>query len=317
MQTPELDVSVIIVNWNTRDILRDCLRSVYEQTCDIAFEVIVIDNASSDGSAAMVKAEFPQVILIANQDNRGFAAANNQGMAIAKGRYLLLLNPDTIVLDHAVQKTMEYADHHPDVGVVGCQVWENDHDIQMTCFPFPSVKIMLIQVMGLRRMFPRSRRFGWINYGEWDRDTEREVDVVSGMFMLVRRSAIDQIGLMDEDYFVYAEETDWCYRFKKAGWRCVFAPVARIIHRDGGNKSTDLVKVKMYVQMQKSILIFHRKNLGIGSWFAAKMIYLGSMFSRLLLFGLLSILGMGRNSSKKAAQSLAAVKFHLFGAELQ
>jgi GT2 family glycosyltransferase len=311
------DVSVIIVNWNTRDILRDCLRSVFDQTCELAFEVVVIDNASSDGSAAMVKSEFPQVILIENQDNRGFAAANNQGIALAKGRYVLLLNPDTIVLDQAVQKTIKYADQHPDIGVVGCQVHVDAETIQRTCMMFPSVLNLVIQKSGLARFFPRSRLWAREQMGWWDRKSERDVDVVSGMYMLVRRAAIDQVGLMDEDYFIYAEETDWCYRFKKAGWRCVFAPVARIIHRDGGGKSTAQISVKMFVQQQKSILIFHKKNLGIGSWFAAKMIYLGSMLFRMSVFGPMSILGMGRNSSKKAAQSWAAVKFHLFGAELQ
>lgn len=312
-----LDVSVIIVNWNTRDMLRDCLRSVYVQTQGVLFEVIVIDNHSSDGSSLMVRSEFPQVILIENLKNRGFAAANNQGMKIAQGRYLLLLNPDTLVLDHAIQKTIEYADHHFDVGVVGCQVWENENTIQRTCFGFPSVLNLLIQKSGLRRVFPRSRFWTREQMGWWDRNSEQDVDVVSGMFMLVRRPAIDQVGLMDEDYFVYAEEADWCYRFSRAGWRRVFVPIARIIHRDGGSKSTAQISVKMFVQQQRSILIFHKKHLGMGSWLASKMIFLGSMVIRWILFGLLSILGIGRNSPNKAAQSLAAVSFHLFGVEPQ
>jgi GT2 family glycosyltransferase len=310
-----LDVSVIIVNWNTRDILRDCLRSVYEQTGGVTFEVIVVDNASDDGSAEMVKQEIPQVILIENKENRGFAAANNQGMAIANGRYILLLNPDTIVLDGAIQKSVVFADYHPDIAVVGCQVWLNEHEIQRTCFAFPSVVEFIFQKMGLRRLFPRSRSFGWIDYGWWDRTTPMDVDVVSGMFMLVRKSAIEQVGGMDEDYFVYAEETDWCFRFKKAGWKCVFTPTARIIHIDGGNKSTDLVKIKMYVQMQKSVLIFYKKRCGFASWLIAKLLFMFSMFIRYTVFGLLAILKRDDRSSKIAAQSLAAIQFHCFGVE--
>lgn len=311
------DVSIIIVNWNTRDIVRDCLKSVYERTHGIDYEVIVVDNASADGSTDMVKEEFPQTILIANFDNRGFAAANNQGMKIAKGRYVLLLNPDTIILDGAIQKSVSYADGHPDIGVLGCQVWLNEDQIQRTCFSFPSVYGLILQLLGLPRLLPRSRAFGWIDYGRWDRTTPMDVDVVSGMFMLVRRQAIEQVGLMDEDYFVYAEETDWCHRIKKAGWRCAFTPDARIIHLDGGSKSTDLVKVKMYVQMQKSILIYYKKRCGFISWLFAKLITILAMSSRYVAFSVLLLVWKNDIYSKKASQSLAALKYHLSGIEPQ
>jgi len=310
-----LDVSIFIVNWNTCDFLRDCLSSVYAQTREISFEVIVVDNASSDGSAAMIREMFPQVVLIVNERNRGFAAANNQAMAVAKGRYVLLLNPDTLVLDGAVQKTVAYADKRPDTGVVGCQVWENESVIQQTCARFPSVWSTLVLAAGLCRMFPRSRLLGWERMVGWNRDDERDVEVVSGMFMLVRREAIDAVGVMDEDYFVYAEETDWCHRFWKAGWRCVFAPTARIIHRDGGSKSTEQVSVKMYVQMQKSLLIFQRKRRGVFAWLGVKAVYTVSMFLRYLCFAGRSLLSRSGPSKRKRDQSLAALKFHLLGIE--
>jgi len=310
-----VDVSIIIVNWNTRDILRGCLDSIYKQTQGIGFEVVVVDNASSDSSAEMVKQEFPQVILIANAENRGFAAANNQGMRIANGRYVLLLNPDTIILDGAIQKSVEFADKRPDVGVLGCQVWLNDHEIQKTCFAFPTIWGALVQATGLLRMFPLSRIFGSAYYGWWDRKSEMDVDVVSGMFMLVRQEAIQEVGLMDEDYFVYAEETDWCYRFHKAGWRCVFSPIAKIIHLDGGSKSTALIKNKMFVQMQKSMLIFHLKQQGRWSWIVRKGLYIFSMFFRYTIYSMMSLLSQQDNIQKKSDQSLAAIKFHLLGIE--
>jgi hypothetical protein len=310
-----LDVSIVIVNWNTREFLRDCLSSIYAQTRDVSFEVIVVDNASSDGSAAMIREECPQAVLIANERNRGFAAANNQAMAVAKGRYMLLLNPDTIVLDGAVQKSVAYADKRSDIGVVGCQVWENESVIQQTCARFPSVWSTLVLAAGLCRMFPRSRLLGSERMVGWKRDDERDVEVVSGMFMLVRREAIDDVGLMDEDYFVYAEETDWCHRFWKAGWRCVFTPTARIIHRDGGSKSTEQVSVKMYVQMQKSLLIFQRRRRGLFAWLGVKTVYTVSMVLRYLCFAGRSLLSRSGPSKRKRDQSLAALKFHLFGIE--
>jgi GT2 family glycosyltransferase len=310
-----IDVSIIIVNWNIRDILRNCLRSVYEQSKGITFEVIVIDNASSDGSAAMVREEFPKVTLIENKENRGFAAANNQGMRIAKGRYILLLNPDTIVLDKAIEKTIVFADSNPDVGVTGCQVLENAEKIQRTCFSFPSLGNLIIQKTGLRRLFSRSRFFGREDMGWWNRDTQRDVDVVSGMYMLVRREAIEQVGMMDEAYFVYAEETDWCFRLKRAGWRCVFAPVGRIIHLDGGNKSTDKAMIKMYVQFQKSIMIFYRKNRGNASWIIARIIYGADMLLKVLTWKTVAFFRRDDKTVLKARKCAAALNFLMFGTE--
>jgi GT2 family glycosyltransferase len=310
-----LDVSIIVVNWNTRDVTCNCLVSVFGQTKDVRFEVILIDNASSDGSVEKIRKDFPQVTLIANDGNRGFAAANNQGMEIAKGRYVLLLNPDTIILDGAVQKTIAFADSFTDIGVVGCQVWLNDSEIQQTCFSFPSVVSLFLQETGLRKIAPRSRLLGWSNYGWWDRTSQMDVDVISGMFMLVRHEVIDKVGVMDEAYYVYAEETDWCFRVHNAGWRCVFTPIARIVHLDGGSKSTGLVRVKMFVQMQKSILIFHRKNKGVISWFFARMIYIFSMSMRFVLSIPPSVLSRDGLEAKKKALAVAALRYHVWGIE--
>jgi GT2 family glycosyltransferase len=260
-------VSVIIVNWNTRDILRDCLRSVYEQTRGISFEVIVIDNASSDGSVAMVKAEFPQVVLIENRDNRGFAAANNQGMAIARGRYCLLLNSDTVVLDGAIQKTIAFADQHPKAAVVGCRVLNRDLTLQPTCFMFPSVLNMFLSMSYLYKAFPRSRFFGREFMTGWNRNDIRSVETVTGCFMLVRREAIEPVGVMDEGFFMYAEETDWCRRFQQAGWVNLFYPDAHIIHL--GGQSTQQIKPQMTLQLRAGILQYIRKHDGGIRYFLA------------------------------------------------
>ena len=310
-----VDLSIVIVNWNTRHVIVECLESVLANLGGLAAEIIVIDNASTDDSARVIVERFPQVRLIANIANRGFAAANNQGMHIARGRYVLLLNPDTVVLDDVFEKAIAYAQRHPDVGVVGCQVMESAETIQRTCFRFPSPLNTLMWVSGALAWFPKSRIAGRAAYGPWTRLNEREVDVVSGMFMLVRRQAIEQVGLMDEAYFVFAEEADWCYRFRSAGWRCVFAPVGRIMHVDGGSKSTEQASVKMYVEIQKSLLLFHRKHLGWSRWVLSKFLFSTTMVTRLIWWTVWAAAGMGRQSQHKAKQSAAAVRYQWTGKE--
>jgi GT2 family glycosyltransferase len=232
---PRCDVSVIIVNWNTSALLRACLESVYSTTRLITFEVIVIDNASTDDSVAMMQRKFPAVRIIANRANRGFAAANNQGIAIASGRYVLLLNSDTVVLENAIAKTIAFADRYPDTSVTGCRILNADGTLQESCFMFPSLLNFALFATYLYRLFPRSRFFGREQMSWWRRDDAREVDVVTGCYMLVRREAIDDVGGMDESFFMYAEETDWCYRFKAKGWKRRFTPDAEIIHLGGGS----------------------------------------------------------------------------------
>jgi GT2 family glycosyltransferase len=286
-----------------------------QQTTEVSFEIFVVDNASRDGSAGMVSSEFPNIKLIANVKNRGFAAANNQGIRAASGRFILLLNPDTIILDAAISRCVGFADAHPHVGVVGCQVLENESRIQRTGSSFPDPLNLFLTLSGLSRIFARSRFFGRPELGWWDRDSEKDLDVISGMFMLVRREAIDQVGLLDESYFVYTEEVDWCLRFSRAGWRRVFTPCARIIHLDGGSKSTSQVNTKMFVQMQKSSLIYQRKNLGLTAWFLAKLIYIGSDSVRSVVWYILSVLNRDPSLRQRSVAAMAALEFHLFGVE--
>lgn len=253
-----LDVSVIIVNWNTKDKLNDCLNSIYRQAPKLTYEVIVVDNASGDGSVEMVKREFPEAILLQNDENKGFAAANNIGMTVAQGRYILLLNSDTIVLDNAIGQTVSFADSYPESAIVGCKVLNHDGTLQQTCFMFPSLLNLLLSSTYLYKLFPRNTFFGREQMTWWDRDDVCEVDVVTGCFMLVKREAIEQVGLMDEQFFIYAEETDWCYRFKKAGWRILYIPYAEIIHI--GAASSNQMKPEMVLQLRASILLFFKKH---------------------------------------------------------
>jgi len=263
----KVDISIIIVNWNTREYLQQCLRSIYAAASNLAFETIVVDNASKDGSAKMVTANFPQVILITNDTNKGFAAANNQGIARATGQYILLLNSDTIVLDNAIENCLAFARANPDAAVIGLAVLNPDRTVQPTCFMFPSILNMLLSTSYLYKLFPHSKFFGRERMTWWNRSDIRQVDVVTGCFMLVNRKAIQQVGLMDERFFLYAEETDWCYRFKQAGWKVLFAPVGHIVHF--GGQSARHVPAETILQVRAGILQFFKKHRSRAEYYLA------------------------------------------------
>ncbi len=308
----QADVSIVVVNWNTRDILRDCLHSIENET-RTSHEIIVVDNASNDASASMVAKEFPDVALVVNDTNRGFAAANNQGIPNAKGRYVLLLNPDTIILDGAIDRMIEWCDARTDVGCAGCQVMETETKIQQTCFSDPSPMNTFLIETGLHRLFPRSTFFGHPAYSWWDRRSEKDVDVVSGMFMLIPRSVLDTVGLLDEAFFVYAEEADLCRRIRRAGFRCVFAPVARIVHLDGGSKSTSQISQQMHVQLQKSLLLYIKKHHGVAGVALTRTILITSNFVRWVLFGLIALLSGSAELQARAHLARISLAYLVLG----
>ena len=248
-----MDVSIIIVAWNVRKLLHDCLKSVYDQTEGVDFEVIYVDNASKDGSVEMVKREFPKVKVIENERNEGFIKANNQAIEIAEGRYVLLLNSDTVVLDNAIAKMVKIADSHPETAVVGCKVFTPKKVLQRTCFMYPSCLNMLLSSVYLNKLFPKSRFLGRDRMTWWDYNNKREVEVICGVCSLVRKKAIEQVGLMNELYFMYGDDPDWCYRFKKSGWKILFTPDAQIIHF---GDETRRPSGKFILQLHGSVLIF-------------------------------------------------------------
>ena len=313
--TPERpDVSIVVVSWNSKKYLRDCLRSI-QNNVSLRVEVIVVDNASTDGSAEMVQLDFPETVLIANNINRGFAAANNQGIEKSRGTYLLILNPDTEVHRRTIEESVAYMDSNKDIGIMGCKVMEDEEKIQKTCFSYPGPLNIFLAESGLHRAFPQSHFFGRPEISWWDRNSEQDVDVVSGMYMLVRRDLLQAIGMMDEEYFVYAEEADWCFRAQKAGWRCVFAPVGTIVHRDGGGKSTVQIKSRMYIQLQKSTLMFNRKNFGLWAYLIVRGIYVCSMLMRWCLWSGLDRVRPSVQASASRDLAASALAYHVLGRE--
>ncbi|MBN1341545.1 MAG: glycosyltransferase family 2 protein [Phycisphaerae bacterium] len=304
------DVSVIVVSWNTRALLRECLASVFDRAGPVRFEVIVVDNGSRDGSPDMVSQEFPRVRLIRNDENRGFAAANNQGIAVAGGRYVLLLNSDTTVLDEAIARAVVFSDEHPDTAVVGCRTFLPSGQLQHNCFQFPSLLNLLLSMSRLARRFPRSRFFGRQRLTWWDYDTPREVDAVAGCFMLVRREAIEDVGPMSESYFMYSEDTDWCWRFRRSGWKVMYTPDATIVHVHRGSSSQS--STGMHVLERRSLLLFLEKRSGRMVRATANLMFLTGSLLRLPVLALRRILG-GQAARRQWELSAAALRFHLLG----
>lgn len=234
-----IDVSIVIVNWNTKEILRACLASIQQAVSSLQIETIVVDNASSDGSAEMVKHAFPKVHLLINGRNRGFAAANNQGFARAHGRYILLLNSDTVVLPGAIEEMARYMDANRHVGALGPQLLNEDHSVQVSVYPFPHVARDALVILDINRWPLVSRVTRW--YGQ-RRDRRMsaqtgEVDWVMGSCLLIRREAVERVGVLDEGYFFNAEEMDLCYRLRQHRWAIVYLATATIIHLGGQSRA--------------------------------------------------------------------------------
>jgi GT2 family glycosyltransferase len=225
------DVSVCIVNWNTRELLLDCLSSIYAHPWQVSLEVIVVDNASEDGSPDMVQQQFSRVHLIANEENVGFARANNQAMAVGTGRYFLLLNSDTIVLPHSFDRLVQFLDGEPAAGMVGARLLNPDRSLQRSCWRgYPSLQTAVVDAFYLWRLAPN---FSWVRASEIsDQELEQTivVDHILGACMLVRREVYEQIGGMEESIFLFLEETEWCFRCQQAGWEIYYYPEAEIVH---------------------------------------------------------------------------------------
>ncbi len=229
--TPTPDVSVLIVSYNTSALLRDCLRSVYEETTGIDFEVIVVDNASSDDSAEMIRREFPDVRLIASTENLGFGRANNLAAEHARGRHLLLLNPDTLVHGPAIASLAGFADRHPGHGLYGGRTLRPDGSVDpSSCWGQPSIWSLFCFASGLSTAFKRNRLLDPESLGRWDRDSVRRVGVVTGCLCLAPRNVWDELGGFDPRYFMYGEDTDLSLRARMLGYRPIITPEATITH---------------------------------------------------------------------------------------
>lgn len=242
-----LDVSVILVSWNTRDLVMACLRSLSAACVGLSWEAIVVDNSSSDGTVTSIHNEFPDVRVIVNPSNVGFAAANNIGIRASAGRYVLLLNSDTIAYAGSIAHMVCFADAHPRAGVIGPRLLNTDGSFQPSCADLPTAGIEILCVTSVGE---RLLRTGYPGFAESDCQRPFTPGYVSGACLLVRREAVDQVGLMTEDYFMYGEEVDWCWRMWRHKWEIWHDPDAFILHH--GGQSTRQVKAGMIVVLYRS-----------------------------------------------------------------
>lgn len=259
-EKPSIELSIVIVSWNTKDLLAKCLQSIQNTVPPISYEVIVVDNDSHDGSPDMVEVRFPDVKLIRAGGNLGFSAGNNIALRQVTGLYILLLNPDAELMPNAASKMIEFANAHPEAAFIGPKLLNSDGTLQKNGRKFPT---LLREVLGLTRLYQLiwgyyDRKMGW---GREDFDATAEVDEVSGACILARKSAIDEVGLLDERFFMYYEETDWCFRMKKTGWKVFYLPEAEVVHHwAAGAKQIGLEGSKIF---HKSQYMYFKKNHSI------------------------------------------------------
>lgn len=290
-----LDLSIVIVNWNTRDLLMGCLDALSGSAEGVSYEVIVVDNASTDGSVDRVKRDFPEVRLLPNASNMGFCAGTNQGIRVSSGRYVLLLNSDTEVRAGALAKMVRYMDRHPEVGIAGPKLRSRDGSLQWSCGIPPSILTELFNKMLLHILFP-FYKLGW-----WDHRETRTVGWVSGACLMARRAMLDRIGLLDEGMYMFYDDVELCLRARRTGWHVVYLPSSEVIHVGGQSVQQDFGR--MLVISQQSTFYFFQKHYPGLDLCLLRLFTVGEMVLRSLLWG-----GIGLIRSARRMESRGRVR---------
>jgi len=306
------DVSIIIVNCNTADLLRECLNSIYVETQSVDFEVFVVDNASSDESTQIVENEFSQVYLIKNRENIGFARANNQAMELCKGRYVLLLNSDAMVVDSAIDKMTTFMDQKPNVGIATCKVLNPDGTFQISSGNLNLWVLKLLKAsQGLLK--PIFKKIAWLKKADplaiMYRKSKR-IKWMSGSFMMVRDEVISEVGKFDEKFFLYGEDNDWCIRIRKSGWKLWFFAGTKILHY-GGESSSKVPSTKVtdwYIESQHYLLSKHFGRLRMIYWYLSSMIVALVQGGR---FGFLFLLSCNSKHSSSARERFEYFRYRV------
>ena len=281
-----MKLSIVILCWNDRKVIEDCLQSIYCNTRSSEFEVIVSDNGSTDGSVELIRASYPEVQIIENGRNLRFAKGNNVGIRASRGEYVLILNPDTIIHEGSLDRMMTFADEHPEAGAFGCRVLNADGSYQVSARPFASLKGEWIAALYMRWLGRLSEWFTADSYPGWRGDSQRQVDWVSGCFILVRSHVLESISGFDEQFFYYYEDMDLCRRIRQAGHSILYFPGATITHLGGQSTKGRFTPLPFVLDGQVTRYLYYYKYQGRSGVRRARRIALASQLLRLLGFGL-------------------------------
>lgn len=285
-----MDLSIIIVNWNTKDLLIQCIYSIYSNPPERSFEIIVVDNASHDKSQIAIRNHFPDIKLIENSQNKGFSYANNQGSHIAKGRLLLFLNSDTLISTNTLDEAIKFIDENPEIGCLGLKIVNPDGSFQASYAKFPTILSEVLLATGLARII--TGKFA-PSPKPIPGEKPKAVDWISGAFMLIRKQAFFEVSGFNTDYFLYSEEVDLCWRLKEKGWKVYYLPSAQVIHYGGASTIQD--KKKNYINLYQSKIQFFQINLGAETATAYKQLLLIIFYLRKTLWFLLALLPIKQN----------------------
>ena len=280
---PNLVISIVIVSYNVREFLEQSLISIKNSLANISHEIFVVDNASSDNSPDLIKRKFPDIKLISNKSNIGFARANNQAIKLCSGQYICVINPDTIVQEDTFEKLIEFMDSAPDAGAVGCKILNPDGSLQLACRrSFPTPWIAFTKMVGLAKLFPKNKLFGRYNMTYLDPEKVAAVDAISGSFMLIKSAILPSVGLFDESFFMYGEDLDWCYRIKRGGYNIYYVPFTQIIHFKGeSSKKSPFEQRRLFYEAMQLFVNKHFKGgkALMPSWLLVMAIWFRALFS--------------------------------------
>ncbi len=305
------DVSIVIVSFNTRDMTRDCINCVIRNASNVTYEIIAVDNASKDGSADMIEREFPDIKLIRLHENMGFAGGNRPGMKAAAGRYILLLNSDAFIEEETLKKTITYMDKNPETGILGCKLVNTDRTMQPSARMLPGPLNKLLTMSGLSDRYSKSRFFGRVDFSWWDHSTPKSVGWVVGAFFLIRRETMEDIGYLDDRYFLYFEEVDYCLTAKRSGWDVVFYPYTEVIHLGGqsaeksetgfSENGRQILTIRLSSELKYYIKFY--------GWCYAALSLATEFFWNILIFtkNLFSRTSKGKNKRKNSFQMLKLI----------
>jgi len=302
-----IDLSIIIVNWNSAEYLEKCVRSIYSCTSKVDYEIIVVDNASYDGSDELIKDDFSGVKFIQSKENLGFAKANNLGYHHSKGRNLLFLNPDTEIIDSAIDKLYFYLESIPDAGAIGCKLLNSDLSLDTSCVqPFPSILNQALDAEYFKTRFPKVKLWS-SNPFIPNQNSPVEVEVIIGACIMIRRNLFDKLGMFSTDYFMYAEDLDLCYKVRQAGYKTYYVSEAEIIHHGGGSTKTKQKNDFKIIMMRESVLRFIKKTKGGIYSYLYRLTTILVAICRLFLIAIL--IGLEKNESKKKALNFSFYKW--------